>query len=217
MTPDAPLYEVLPSTSFLEYAFLRWVLSPALSPAAAVVITAQREVEVEGRVYRVDFEIVGQCYTYAVELDGFAFHGDRRAFTYDRLRQNDLAAAGRIVLRFSYDAIRLETERCVTQLQAVLAADPGLRPLLVSDPPVEHPEMAPDPLYALGPSPRMSVNMPASYFDQIRDRISRKTLRECQIQALTALTNYYTNGGTTAACVMSVGAGKTALVGHLCW
>jgi superfamily II DNA or RNA helicase len=53
--------------------------------------------------------------------------------------------------------------------------------------------------------------MSESYFDRARRRIDRKTLRRCQEEAYTALTNYYFDGGVHAATVMSVGAGKTAL------
>ena len=38
-----------------------------------------------------------------------------------------------------------------------------------------------------------------------------RTLRECQKQAFAALANYYGSGGGKAACVMSLGAGKTVL------
>jgi len=50
-----------------------------------------------------------------------------------------------------------------------------------------------------------------SYFHTVRDKINRQTLRDCQSQAFAALANYYRSGGKNAACVMSVGAGKTAL------
>jgi superfamily II DNA or RNA helicase len=53
--------------------------------------------------------------------------------------------------------------------------------------------------------------MISSYFDSIRNKLSLKTLRECQVEAFAALGNYFRAGGTHAACVMSVGAGKTAL------
>ena len=62
--------------------------------------------------------------SWRIELDGFAYHGSRQAFTYDRLRQNDLIATGRSIVRFSYDSIRTDTARCVDQLQAVLRLDP---------------------------------------------------------------------------------------------
>src|SRR5690348_9868872 len=109
MRADAKLYEVLPASSFLEYAFLRWVLTPATRPEILERVLPQYEVEVDRRRYKVDYEIRGDTKTFAVELDGFEFHGSRNAFSYDRLRQNDLHASGRLVVRFSYDSIRLET------------------------------------------------------------------------------------------------------------
>lgn len=49
------------------------------------------------------------------------------------------------------------------------------------------------------------------YFDLVRPKLNRGTLRLCQREAFTALEEYYEDGGSNAACVMSVGAGKTAL------
>ena len=209
--PEPP-HTALRSDSFLEYAFLRWVLAPATSPEICPRVNPQREVDVDGRHYRLDFEIVGDDQTLAIELDGFQFHSSRDAFTYDRLRQNDLHATGRIVIRFSYDAIRSDTARCVAQLQAVLARDPSLAALLITDPRVEEPEMDPDPLRSLLPSPVPGpVPTDQSYFASARMRLNQKTLRDCQTQAFAALANYYAGGGQRAACVMAVGAGKTAL------
>lgn len=50
-----------------------------------------------------------------------------------------------------------------------------------------------------------------TYFDEARTKLNQKTLRECQTQAFRALADYYAGGGEKAACVMSVGSGKTAL------
>ena len=50
-----------------------------------------------------------------------------------------------------------------------------------------------------------------TYFATVRTKLNLKTLRDCQTQAFAALSNYYGGGGRNAACVMSVGAGKTAL------
>jgi superfamily II DNA or RNA helicase/very-short-patch-repair endonuclease len=208
------LYEALPASSFLEYAFLRWVLSRAAKFELSSRIEAQREVEVRGHKYKVDYEIVGDKRVFAIELDGFEFHGNRAAFTYDRMRQNDLLSTGRIVVRFSYDAIRLETSRCIEQLQSILRNDEALSDLLVPDPIVEHPDMDPNPLKALAPSPlTLTQRSPAemTYFGLIRDKINQRTLRTCQLEALGALANYFRGGGRNAACVMAVGAGKTAL------
>jgi superfamily II DNA or RNA helicase/very-short-patch-repair endonuclease len=216
---DVALWQVLPSSSFLEYAFLRWVLAPAALLRMASRVVPQAEVEVDGRRYRIDYELRGQERVFAVELDGFEFHGSRLAFTYDRLRQNDLHATGRVVVRFSYDSIRSETARCVAQFQAVLRLDPLLARLLVQTPVIERPEMDPDPLASLRSSPTLpkeprggeGVDGMTSYFDVVREKLNLRTLRQCQSEAFAALANYYGSSGKRAACVMSVGAGKTAL------
>ncbi len=213
--PDQPIYESIYSESFLEYAFLRWILTPAVHPASVKYLKAQKDVHIADRKYRIDYAFLGAEIKIAIELDGFEFHGSRQAFSYDRLRQNDLQAAGWTILRFSYDSVRRETVRCVSQLQAVLLLDSQLAKFVIEMPIIENPEMNPDPLYALLKSPRLKETMinenNESYFDTVRTKINRKTLRECQRQALSALANYFGNGGTKAACVMSVGSGKTAL------
>src|ERR1017187_8964458 len=138
------LNEVITSTSFLEYAFLRWVLTPAVHETAIPYIAAQRKVQVGEHCYAVDYAIEGASVRLAIELDGFEFHRARDIFSYDRLRQNDLEGAGWTVIRFSYDSVRLDTDRCVQQLQSVLANDPMLSKHLKPDPKVEKPDMAPD-------------------------------------------------------------------------
>src|SRR3954451_12821082 len=184
----------LPAESFLEWAFLRWVLAPATDPAILARVTAQCELAVDARTYRLDYEIAGDQMTVAVELDGYEFHSSRDAFTYDRLRQNDVQATGRSVIRFSYDAIRHDPARCVAQLQALLARDTSLAAHLVADPVIEAPDMDPDPVHALDPPPGRGPAATTataaagdadgpSYFDNIRDRIDQKTLRDCQTQA----------------------------------
>jgi len=209
------LYEEISYDSFLEYAFLRWVLTPSVRSAIKSRVMPQNEVAVTERTYRVDYAFIGEQLRIAVELDGFEFHGNRSAFSYDRLRQNDLHAVGWTVLRFSYDSIRLETNRCVSQLQAVLSLDPLLLQFVVNNPLVEKPDMEPNPLFGFSSREKGMTHTtntsPKSYFDTVREKINLKTLRDCQKEALAALGNYYLSGGTNAACVMSVGAGKTAL------
>jgi superfamily II DNA or RNA helicase/very-short-patch-repair endonuclease len=209
------LYDDLAHESFLEYAFLRWVLTPAVDSQIVSRVTSQQEIICSDRRYRLDYGLAGEEVRIAVELDGFEFHGDRQAFTYDRLRQNDLQAAGWVVLRYSYDSIRLDVARCVSQLQAVLALDPILAQFLTKSPQIEEPDMDPNPLFAFSSTTKglnsMTNGSASSYFDAIRNKLALKTLRDCQREALAALGNYYRSGGTNAACVMSVGAGKTAL------
>lgn len=212
---DQPIYEIVYSESFLEYAFLRWILTPSVSPTILNCLHAQECVNINDRSYRIDYAIFGAEIRIAVELDGFEFHGTREAFSYDRLRQNDLQASGWTILRFSYDSIRNETVRCVEQLQAVLRLDRQLEDLIIRSPIIEIPDMKPDSLYALGKSPFLkrfaNITGNESYFTSIQGKINLKTLRDCQRAALAALGNYYGGGGQKAACVMSVGSGKTAL------
>lgn len=205
-----PLHLRLRADSFLEYAFLRWVLGPATRPGLEPYILPQSELSVNGRSYRLDYEIRGSQRTLVIELDGFAHHSQRDAFTYDRLRQNDIQATERTVIRFSYEAIRSQTRRCVQQMQAFLASDPALRAYLEADPVVEMPDMAPDPLHALDPAPGPAGSHPG-YFDRARGHLNLGPLRRCQYEAFVALANYFRSGGRNAACVMAVGAGKTAL------
>ncbi|MBS1676690.1 MAG: DEAD/DEAH box helicase family protein [Actinobacteria bacterium] len=202
----------LGADSFLEYAFLRWVLTPATLPQIVARVEPQAAATIGERHYRLDYEIVGDEQRVAVELDGFQFHSSRGAFTYDRLRQNDLQASGRSIVRFSYDAIRTDVGRCVAQLQAVLALDPSLAALLVSSPVLETPEMDPDPIHALAPPPGAAAGGDQDdYFASVAEQLNQATLRDCQSEAFAALANYYGGGGNRAACVMAVGAGKTAL------
>ncbi|WP_237324467.1 DEAD/DEAH box helicase family protein [Streptomyces sp. CBMAI 2042] len=208
------LERLVPADSYLEDAFLRWVLTPAADAAIVERVHSQYPVTVQGRSYRLDYLIAGETLQLAVELDGFAFHSDRAAFTYDRLRQNDLAATGLTVLRFSYDAVRKDTVRCVAQLQAMLRRDPVLALWVTSVPHVEVPDMAGDPMRSADPP--QGAGDPSSapdgaYFDQVRGQVDRGPLRSCQDEALAALVNYYASGGRHAAAVMAVGAGKTAL------
>ncbi|MEU6964983.1 DEAD/DEAH box helicase family protein [Streptomyces chrestomyceticus] len=208
------LEQLVPAASYLEEAFLRWVLTPAADAAIVERLHSQYPVTVQERTYRLDYLIAGETLRLAVELDGFAFHSDRAAFTYDRLRQNDLAASGLTVLRFSYDAVRTDTARCVAQLQAMLRLDPLLAAWVTAVPRIELPDMAGDPMRAADP-PRGAGPAGAApggaYFEGVRGRVDRGPLRSCQDEALAALANYYACGGRHAAAVMAVGAGKTAL------
>lgn len=208
----SPFADHLPSDSYLEHAFLRWVLGPAARFGLAVHVRPQHCAIVGDHEYRLDYLIEGDRLRIAVELDGFAFHSDRPAFTYDRLRQNDLAAAGFTVLRFSYDAVRTDTARCIRQLQALLLQDPRLAPFVVPDPVVQVPDMATSPLAATTKPSERSTRPPREhYFDRARGALRLAPLRDCQREALFALANYYGGGQTQAACVMAVGAGKTVL------
>ena len=68
MRAEPALYEQLSSDSFLEYAFLRWVLGPACTTAIVSRIAPQREIVCAERRYFIDYEIAGDQKTFAVEL-----------------------------------------------------------------------------------------------------------------------------------------------------
>jgi very-short-patch-repair endonuclease len=105
--------EALPSDSRLEVVMARLLGRAALPPA-----TFHPTVHVAGR------RLVPDCVFHAekimVEVDGFAFHGDRRAFERDRKRDSLAAAAGWVVLRFTWRQIVERPDEVVARLQAVL-------------------------------------------------------------------------------------------------
>src|SRR5689334_17576339 len=68
------LVDVLPATSFLEHAFLRYALSPALTIGAQRQVAAQYPVVCGPHTYKLDYALLGARLRIAIELDGYAFH-----------------------------------------------------------------------------------------------------------------------------------------------
>lgn len=60
--------------------------------------------DVDGRVLA-EIDFADPRHLIAIEVDGRAFHSDRRSFEHDRKRQNMLALRGWIVLRFTWERI----------------------------------------------------------------------------------------------------------------
>lgn len=56
-----------------------------------------------------------------IEVDGRAFHIDDKAFQRDRLRQNELAGLGWLVLRFTWEQITQRPELVIAQIKAAIA------------------------------------------------------------------------------------------------
>lgn len=67
----------------------------------------------------VDFLFVTE--RVVVEIDGFAFHADRGAFERDRARDQKLAAAGYVVLRFTWRQLREQPMLVAARLAAALS------------------------------------------------------------------------------------------------
>jgi very-short-patch-repair endonuclease len=61
----------------------------------------------------------------ALEIDGFAFHGDRAAFEADRRRDAALAASGVQVMRVTWRQVRDEAEATLVRLVRALASRGG--------------------------------------------------------------------------------------------
>jgi len=107
----ASLTEAAPPTrSELERTFLGHCRAAGL-PAPAV------NVRVAG--LEVDCLWLGQ--RLVVELDGYAFHGDRAAFERDRIRDATLQLAGFRVLRVTYRRLGCEPEAVMGSVRALLA------------------------------------------------------------------------------------------------
>jgi very-short-patch-repair endonuclease len=58
----------------------------------------------------------------AVEIDGWAFHSDQRAFQHDRGRQNWLALQGWQVFRFTWLDVTQHPDRVLGQIRAAVSA-----------------------------------------------------------------------------------------------
>lgn len=57
----------------------------------------------------------------AIEVDGRAFHSDRRSFERDRARQNDLVLRGWLVLRFTWEQITTRPEWVIAEIRKAVA------------------------------------------------------------------------------------------------
>jgi very-short-patch-repair endonuclease len=57
----------------------------------------------------------------AIELDGYAWHMDRRAFERDRERDNQLRAMGWTVLRFTWAVVRYDPASMIELIRRFLS------------------------------------------------------------------------------------------------
>jgi very-short-patch-repair endonuclease len=65
----------------------------------------------------------------AIEIDGFNSHFGKRAWQYDRARQNELAALGWTVVRFTWEDMRRRPSHVASLIRHFLSASgsPGER------------------------------------------------------------------------------------------
>lgn len=85
---------------------------------AAAGLPVSPQVWIDG-VGRVDFVVDGWL---VVEIDGFAYHSERRQFREDRRRANALVARGYVLLRFSYEDVVGRLDELVAVVVAAYAA-----------------------------------------------------------------------------------------------
>lgn len=62
-------------------------------------------------------DVVFRHWRLAIEVDGRAFHTDRRSFQRDRARQNRLMNAGWTVLRYTWEDVTQRPERVIAEIQ----------------------------------------------------------------------------------------------------
>jgi very-short-patch-repair endonuclease len=79
------------------------------------------EPRVNTRIGRYEVDFLWPEHRLAVEIDGFAAHGNRRAFERDRNRDAALAAAGYTVLRITWRQLVGRPEAVVARIAAALA------------------------------------------------------------------------------------------------
>jgi very-short-patch-repair endonuclease len=97
----------------IEEAF--WSAYLHKAPEELLGLKAQHPV-LDGK-YRLDFALPGQ--KIGIELDGYAWHSDRKTFTKDRARQRELELDGWRLIRFSGSEINASPEDCVRQAAAL--------------------------------------------------------------------------------------------------
>ena len=78
-----------------------------------------------------EVDVLWQDHCLVVELDGFAFHGDRASFERDRARDAKLQLAGYRVLRITHRRLQFEPAAVIEALRNLLS-DTGRRPPKIS-------------------------------------------------------------------------------------
>lgn len=74
------------------------------------------------RVAGYEVDVVFHDARIVVEIDGFAFHGDAETFVRDRNKQNTLALAGYVVLRFTWRDLTDCPGRVIAEVKRAISA-----------------------------------------------------------------------------------------------
>lgn len=114
---------------------LTWTRSGAVSPAEVrlhallrraglVGWQANAPVRAQGRVIAVADVLFAEA-RVVIEVDGYDAHSGRESFQRDRSRQNDLVAAGYLVLRFTWADLERRPRDVVRRISAALSGTVG--------------------------------------------------------------------------------------------
>lgn len=117
-TPGAPLLRRLtssrkPSAPFNSGTYLERLLEVILHDPHMPAWTREYEFSLDGASARVDFYV--PTARVVIEADGRNWHTRWKDFESDRRRDNALAARGIQVLRFTYEMLKTEPEKCLEQ------------------------------------------------------------------------------------------------------
>ena len=74
------------------------------------------------RVNGYELDVAFPIRRVAVEVDGWAWHQDRKAFQNDRQRQNCLVLAGWTLLRFTWYDLTYRPAQVIAEIRAALTA-----------------------------------------------------------------------------------------------
>jgi very-short-patch-repair endonuclease len=79
------------------------------------------EPEANVRIHRMEVDFLWQRQRVVVEVDGFRYHSNSRAFERDRERDATLVASGHVVLRVTWGQIVRNPEVVIARVAAALA------------------------------------------------------------------------------------------------
>jgi len=114
--------------NFAEELALREIIHPVLQSSAHDCIHSNYRVDLEqGGTRFIDFAIITPSLRIAIEIDGYSYHAEgaisKKVFNDGLKRQNELVLQGWVVIRFSFDQIRQEPEKCKDQLRRAIVTD----------------------------------------------------------------------------------------------
>jgi very-short-patch-repair endonuclease len=84
---------------------------------------------VNARLGRFEVDFLWAEQRLVVEVDGYAYHANRRAFERDRAKDATLAAAGYMVIRVTWRQLTRGSETVIARVAAALAARSADRPI----------------------------------------------------------------------------------------